>query len=84
MEEKIAYEIEQREEELAQIAAAGKAIMEDVTIDLVGERLSNCYFVVTGAPAAPPDLLAETDEYILELEYQNLLLKEELADAANL
>ena len=83
--EKRMYEIEERAATLAQIEAEGKTYVADNIIDLdENGRPTNCYFMVVDAPPPEPDLLAEADEYILELEYQNLLLKEELADAANL
>ncbi len=51
---KISYEIENRDAVIAQIRADEKNIVMDVTIDIVGERLSNCYFIVEDAPAEPP------------------------------
>lgn len=60
--QKVYYEIENREEALMQIEAAGKMVVEDVTIDIVGERLSNCYFVVDDAPAEPTPPGGDTEE----------------------
>lgn len=78
MSQRIEYEIENRASVFAQIAADGKVVVEDVTIDLVDGRLTNCFVEVIDAPAAEPDLLAEADERILALEYENLLLQERL------
>lgn len=44
--ERIDYEIEQRQAVIDQIAARGRTVVEDVTIDLVDGRLANCYFIV--------------------------------------
>lgn len=48
----ICYEIENRSDVLSQIAAEGKMILEDATIDLdENGRLTNCYLTVVDAPA---------------------------------
>ena len=55
------YEMENRDAEIAQIAADGNIIIEDVTIDLdENNLLTNCYFMVEDMPepgeAAPTEI----------------------------
>jgi len=50
--ERINYEIENREAIIAAIAAAGKVIVEDIMIDIVDGRHTNCFFMVVDAPPA--------------------------------
>ena len=78
MSQRIEYEIENRASVFEQIEADGKVVVEDVTINLVDGRLTNCFVEVIDAPATEPDLLAAADERILELEYEILLLQEGL------
>ena len=79
----INYEIEQRSELIAWLDASGLEVSEDKTINLVDGRLTNCFLIARSADQAvdgeTADLLAEADERILELEYENLILKEGLA-----
>ena len=74
--QRIDYSIADRGPVLANIAALGKQATRDVLIDLDENGVpQTCYFIVEDAPAPQPDLLAEADARILELEYENLLLK---------
>lgn len=76
---RIDYQLKNRDAVLAQIAANGQVYVEDVTIDLdEADVPQTCYFLVEDAPPAQPDLLAEADARILELEYENLMQKEGL------
>ena len=77
--QRVDYNIADRDETFANLLAAGKNIVEDVTIDLDENGApQTCYFMVEDAPEPQPDLLAEADARILELEYENLMLKEGL------
>ena len=78
--ERIEYTIETRDATLAALTEAGKIIVEDVTINLDAQGVpQTCYCVVVDMPEPQPALLAEADARILDLEYENLLLKEGLA-----
>ena len=48
--ERIDYEIENRDATFAALAAAGRQIVEDVTINLVDGVLQTCYCIVQDAP----------------------------------
>ena len=75
--QRIDYKIEERNTLFAQLRAAGKVVAEDVTIDLDANGIPRtCYCIIEDAQ---PDLLAEADARILELEYQNIILREGLA-----
>lgn len=63
---RVNYEIENRDTVSAQLKADGKVIVEDVTIDLVDGRLTNCYFEVIDAP---PTFKDETADMQAALEY---------------
>lgn len=74
--ERIDYIITERDVLFANLRAAGKSIVEDVTINLDAQGVpQTCYCIVEDAPEPQPDMLAEADARILELEYENLLLK---------
>lgn len=78
--EKRTYNISDRDTVFIQAASEKKTVVEDVTTDLdENGRPTKCFVVVEDVPPAEPDLLAEADERILELEYENLILKEGLA-----
>ncbi len=47
---RIDYNIEDRDATLAALTAAGRQIVEDVTIDLVDGVLQTCYCIVQDAP----------------------------------
>lgn len=70
--ERIDYNIADRDTLFETLRAAGKTIVEDVTIDLDTQGVpQTCYCMVVDAPeiAPQPDLLAEADARILDLEY---------------
>lgn len=72
--ERIEYNISERETLFANLRAAGKAIAEDVTINLDANGVpQECYCMVVDAPEPQPDLLAEADATILDLTYRLLL-----------
>jgi hypothetical protein len=74
--EHIDYAFSQRDAMLENLRASGKSIVEDVTIDLDAQGVpQTCYCMVVDAPEPQPDLLADADARILDLEYENLLLK---------
>lgn len=51
--ERMDYDISVRDALFANLAAAGKIVVEDVTIDLDGNgRLTTCYCIVTNAEEA--------------------------------
>ena len=67
---RIDYSFENRENVLANLLASGKVVVEDVTIDLDEEGVpQTSYCMVEDAPEPQPDLLAEADARILDLEY---------------
>lgn len=79
MEKRLDYNFADRDTALAALAAAGKQVVEDVTINLDAQGTpQTCYFMAVDAPMPQPDLLAEADARILDLEYENLMLKEGL------
>ena len=56
--ERIDYEIEDRQAVMDQIAADGKAVVEDVTINIVDGRLTSCYLLVVEAQNESADMSA--------------------------
>ncbi len=74
--QRIDYTVAERDALFENLRAAGKSIVEDVTINLDTQGVpQTCYCLVTDAPKPQPDLFAEADARILELEYENLMLK---------
>ncbi|HMM31889.1 MAG TPA: hypothetical protein PKB13_08955 [Clostridia bacterium] len=74
--DRIDYNISEREALFANLRAAGKDIAEDVTINLDAQGVpQTCYCMVVDAPEPQPDPLAEAYTQIVDLSYENLLLK---------
>jgi hypothetical protein len=73
---RVDYSIKDRDTVITGLIVQGKRITEETLINLDVQGVpQTCYFIVEDAPTPQPDLLAEADARILQLEYENLLLK---------
>lgn len=84
--ERRTYQIEERDAVLAQLLTEGKQYNDYTLEPDENGRYTNCYVEISDTLAFEPPLeddttalLAAADERILELEYENLILKEGLA-----
>ena len=77
---KIPYNPQNKQSVLQQIAAYNKIVIEDAIHGLdENGNYTDCFLIILEDTIPAEDMLAEADMKMLNLEYENILLKEGLS-----